>query len=78
MTQELLIGQKINKNLRQLYDLLKEYDYETIKDFFDTVYGKADNKCFDFETPWLCGTIENRNGEPHLADLQFTRRHLGV
>lgn len=78
MTRELLIGQKINKNLRQLYDLLKKYDYETMKEFFDTVYGRDDNKCFDFETDWLCGTIENRDGNPFLVDLQFTRRHLGV
>lgn len=72
------LGQSINRDMRWLYKMLKRYDYETIKNFFDTVYGKADNKCFDFETPWLCGTIENRNGEPYLTDLQFTRRHLGV
>lgn len=72
------VGYEINNNMRWLYKILKKYDYETIKNFFDTVYGKADNKCFDFETHWLCGTIENRDGEPYLADLQFTRRHLGV
>lgn len=72
------IGYEINNNMRWLYNILKKYDYETIKNFFDIVYGKADNKCFDFETHWLCGTIENRDGEPYLADLQFTRRHLGV
>ena len=79
MTRELLIGQKINKNLRQLYDLLKKYDYETIKEYFDTVYGAGDNKRFDFELGYLCGTIENDgDGQPMLVDLQFIQHHLPI
>lgn len=71
-----MIGQEVNKSLRQVYDLLKQYDYETIKKYFDTVYGKGNNKRFDFETGWLCGTIENNDGQPMLVDLQFSQKRL--
>lgn len=70
------LGRDVNKSLRQVYDLLKRYDYERIKEYFDTVYGSGDNKRFDFETGYLCGTIENDGGRPMLVDLQFTQRHL--
>ena len=71
------LGTEVNKSLRRVYDLLKRYDYETIKEYFDVVYGKGDKKRFDFETGYLTGTIENDgDGQPMLADLQFTQRHL--
>lgn len=70
------LGRDVNKSLRQVYDLLKRYDYERIKEHFDTVYGSGDNKRFDFETGYLCGTIENDGGRPMLVDLQFAQRHL--
>lgn len=71
------LGRDVNKSLRQVYDLLKRYDYEQIKEYFDTVYGSGDNKRFDFELGWLCGTIENDgDGQPMLVDLQFIQRHL--
>lgn len=70
------LGRDVNKSLRQVYDLLKRYDYERIKEYFDTVYGRDNNERFDFETGWLCGTIENNNGQPTLVDLQFSQKRL--
>lgn len=72
------LGADVNKSIRRLYDLLKKYDYETIKEYFDTVYGKGDNRQFDFITGYIAGTIENDNGRPALVDLQFTQQHLPI
>lgn len=70
------LGSTVNADTRQLFWLLGRFDYERIKEYFDTVYGVGDNKRFDFEMGLLCGTIENDNGQPMLVDLQFTQRHL--
>lgn len=71
------LGSSINVDAKHLMWLLSRFDYETIKEYFDTVYGAGDKKRFDFELGWLCGTIENDgDGQPMLVDLQFIQRHL--
>lgn len=70
------LGKQVNTDTKRLFELLGRFDYERIKEYFDTVYGSGDNKRFDFETGYLCGTIENDGGRPMLVDLQFTQRHL--
>ena len=71
------LGSQVNNDTKHLMQLLSRFDYEIIKEYFDTVYGAGDNKRFDFELGLLCGTIENDgDGQPMLVDLQFTQRHL--
>lgn len=72
------LGNRVKINIRTLYDYLHKYDYETIKEYFDTVYGTDDNKKFDFEIGLLCGTICNKDKKPVLEDLQFTNKHLEI
>ena len=70
------LGKQVNTDTKRLFELLGRFDYERIKEYFDTVYGSGDNLRFDFEMGLLCGTIENDGGRPMLVDLQFTQRHL--
>lgn len=70
------LSNSVRISITTLYDYLHKYDYETIKEYFDTVYGTDDNKKFDFEIGLLCGTIRNNNKKPVLEDLQFTNKHL--
>jgi hypothetical protein len=73
------LGKTVDSDTKLLFDYLKRFDYETIKEYFDTVYGAGDNKRFDFELGYLCGTIENDgDGQPMLVDLQFTQHHLPI
>lgn len=43
------LSNSVRISITTLYDYLRKYDYETIKEYFDTVYGTDDNKRFDFE-----------------------------